>query len=348
MVDDSTTRHIDVTEKADVEELLVRKNTNINKDLNVLENTSLNKTSSNELSVRDVLQIPLGAPQTRKTGDIWYDANITSPGGTSGGGETTRSITVHQYSDDVSMYDGSTHVASFSADNTINDIALDGRTIKIPKGVILGNMNGSDSIDLEKNVSTNTVKISVKDAYINNLADIRASLAVTPVSEELTALKDQHSVDVNNLTGSIASANSRIDSEKATLNASISSVNSTLTTRLATLEARVSSKIQAAESTHDEIYNHLNTIFEDIDNISERIDNFEADQNAKHSALGTVQDEMLERLLAIDGDNDASLKSQVATLNESLAGLSASLNSVSSEVTKIKNKINSIHGQGTI
>ena len=259
----------------------------------------------------------------------------------SGGGETTRSITVHQYSDDVSMYDGSSHVASFSADNTINDIALDGKTIKIPKGVILGNMNGSDSIDLEKNISTNTVKISVKDAYINNLADIRTSIAITPINERIDTLSES-------LNDKSAQLDSSIKATELRLSSDISTLSSSLDSKSSVLNRRIDNLVEESNTTTTSIFEKLGTIFEDIDNISERINNFETDQNAKHSALGTTQDEILERLLAIDADNSTSLKGQVATLSNSLDGLSTSLSSILADITKIKQKINSIHGQGTI
>lgn len=346
IADDIITRHINVTEDADIE-----RNTNIGRDLHVSRNSQIDGNTNvggslnvdTGATINHSLRIPLTAPVSRVTGDIWYDPNITSPGGISGGStDIGKQITVNQYStNEVAMYDGSTHVATFTADNAVNDIILDGKIIKIPKGVILDNMNDSDSIDLEKNVSTNTVKISVKDAYINNLADIRASLAVTPVSEELTALKDQHSVDVNNLTGSIASTNSKIDSEKATLNASISSVNSTLTTRLATLETRVSDKIQTNDSAHSQIFSYISSI-------SGRIDTFEEDQNTKHSALETAQDGILERLSAIDSNEATSLKSKVSELSESQIDLSRELDTISAQVTRIVSVINSLHGEGTI
>ena len=199
--------------------------------------------TTNDLTVRNRLQIPLGAPQSRKTGDIWYDANITSPGGTSGGGATTRSITVHQESpSEISMYDGSVLAASFSADNTINDITLDGKTIKIPKGVILRNMDGSDSINLEKNALNNAVRFTVKDDYIENVADNRTALALVPVNNHITNIENDVLEKYGALKGMIDNNAELVETEIDETNRKINQTNSEISTQ----SSRIDSVIEDA------------------------------------------------------------------------------------------------------
>lgn len=307
--------------------LRVTKNAEIEGALNVGSGATIDKS----------LRLPLTAPTSRVVGDIWYDPNITSPGGSSGGGgDVGKQVTVIQHTpNEVDLYDGSTRVATFKMDNSVDKIVYDSstKTIKVPNGVILANILDSNSITLEKNGNANSLKISVKDAYINTLADSRASLAIAPVSKELTNLKGQCSVDINNLTGSIASTNSRIDSEKASLSSSISSTN----TRIEILETKVNSKLQEANAIHSEINTHLNNIFESIDATSERINGLETDQNAKYSALSTSQDEILKRLLAIEGaiENQTNLQATVEAQNASLSQLESRVAELERKLTPI-------------
>lgn len=297
--------------------LRVTKNAEIEGKLNVGSGATINGS----------LRIPLAAPTTRDVGDIWYDPNITSPGGTSGGGgDVGKQVTVVQHTpNEVDLYDGSTRVATLKMDNGVDKVMYDSstKTIRVPNGIILANILDSNSITLEKNGNANTLKISVKDAYINILADSRASLAIAPVSKELTDLKDQHSVDINTLTGSIASTNSRIDSEKASLSSSISSISSTLANRISTLEDRVSNKIQENYGEHENIYTQIDTLSKSVDDIDTKVDNLEVNQNEKYSALSTSQDEILERLSVIEGaiENQTNLQATVEAQNASLSQL---------------------------
>ncbi|MBR4397439.1 MAG: hypothetical protein IKS93_06280 [Methanobrevibacter sp.] len=302
--------------------------------------------TTNDLTVRNRLQIPLGAPQTRKTGDIWYDANITSPGGTSGGGETTRSISVHQYSDDVSMYDGSAHVASFLADNTVNDITLDGKTIKIPKGVILGNMNGSDSINLEKNVLNNAVIFTIKDKYIEDIADSRVALALIPINNNLSAIETDILNKYGQLSGKISDNTYLIEKNDGEVRDLIS-LNSNAIGLASENLNNLSNRIDDESSRITGLRNRIVSLETAKTNILNRLDGIDGDDGS----IAVIE----TRLNALDSDEATSLKNQVVTLRSSvntlsgsISALSESLSSISEEIIEIKNTINSIHGEGTI
>ena len=293
--------------------------------------------TTNDLTVRNRLQIPLGAPQTRKTGDIWYDANITSPGGTSGGGATTRSITVHQESaSEISMYDGSVLAASFLADNTINDITLDGKTIKIPKGVILGNMDGSDSINLEKNALNNAVRFTVKDKYIEDIADNRAAIALNPVNIRIAAIEDDVSNKYSTLNSKIVNTESHI-----------TEVSSSLDTKITQSNTKIQENFDLIGQAFNRIdiqIDRTNSLTTDLGTLKNRVD-----------SLDTLSADFETRLDNLDGEDETSLKSQLAilsnsvnTLSRSISTLGERLNSISEDITSIKNVINSIHGEGTI
>lgn len=339
IADDITTRHIKVSEDADIE-----RNTNIGRDLHVSKNSQIDGNTNiggslnvdTGATINHSLRIPLTAPATRATGDIWYDPNITSPGGTSGGNtDTGKQVTVHQYStNEVAMYDGSTHIATLTADNTVDKIILDDKTIKIPNGVILGNMNGSDSINLEKNTLNNTVKFSVNNNYVDELASIQAHVLTDPLNVKVDNFIIETKANVNSLETEIDSLNNDLDSKTNDLNSRLDSKSSSI-------NQRINNFSQEQSTINSDIYTRLQTIFNDIDQANTRITNQETDQNAKYSALSTSQDEILGRLLEIDGDKNSSLKNQVASLIDNLSAISA-------EITKIKNKINSIHGTGTI
>lgn len=285
------------------------------------------------------------APATRVTGEIWYDPNITSPGGTSGGNtDTGKQVTVHQYStNEVAMYDGSTHVATFTADNTVDKIILDDKSIKIPNGVILGNMNGSDSINLEKNSLNNSVGFSVKDQYIKDIADNRTALALVPVSNRITNIEED------------------IVSKYSTLDNAIKNNSYLITTNTEELNNKI-------DQTASDLLNRIGYSDENINNLGNRIDGESTritNLNKQITNLGTVKDEILNRLdeidgedgaissieirlNTIDGDETTSLKSRVEKLNESLTVLSTALSSISTDIASIKATINSIHGEGTI
>jgi DNA anti-recombination protein RmuC len=284
------------------------------------------------------LRIPLTSPATRDVGDIWYDPNITSPGGSSGGSvDTGKQVTAIQYTpNEVDLYDGSTRVVTFKMDNSVDKIVYDSstKTIKVPNGVILGNMNGSDSIELEKNALNNTVKFSVNNSYVDKLASTQAHMLTDSLNVKVDNFIIETKANVNSLETKIDSLNNDLDSKTNDLNSRLDSKSSSI-------NQRIDNFSQEQSTINSDVYTRLQTIFNDIDQINTSITNQETDQNAKYSALSTSQDEMLGRLLEIDGDKDSSLKNQVASLIDNLSAISA-------EITKIKNKINSIHGAGTI
>lgn len=273
------------------------------------------------------LRIPLAAPATRDVGDIWYDPNITSPGGTSvGGGDIGKQVTVIQHTpNEVDLYDGSTRVATFKMDNSVDKIVYDSstKTIKVPNGVILANILDSNSITLEKNGNANSLKISVKEAYISGLINqnTQSILSRLAIAEESISQTNQ-------------SLLSKIEENKNSINETISNISlelntkfSTITEQVNTFEEQINNTISNSTNNLDtRITNNTNYIDQAYGSINELTDQLSS-YNQDLDYLYNRCDEIIERLNNIDGEEGnltkvvadvANLQSQFLIANKTI------------------------------
>lgn len=176
LVDDSTTRHIDVTEKADIEELLVRNDATLS-----------GTTASNILNVSNRLKIPKGIRSNPVEGEIWYDSNSqqSDPGGSFNPIEKEY-INFGQNANGVDIFDGTVYSGLLKSNSKSEKISLNGDTINIPCGVLLKDISSNESITLEKNVEADSFSVSLNEDYLIDKMNDHISLAVDKGCLELS------------------------------------------------------------------------------------------------------------------------------------------------------------------
>lgn len=322
---------------------LVRGNENINKDLTVVENTTLNKTTTNEMVVNTKLRVPLGPSANRSTGDIWYDPNTSSGTGSGGGGEVIKSITFHQDVNAVTMYDGSSQVGAFTADNSVNEITLNGKTIKIPKGVIIGNINGDDSINIKKNVAANTVVISVKNKFVEDISNSLIRSSLSPVETRLGTAELTIKNNNDSLEGEINRLDEKLSNETSQLDTKIDNNKSATDIAISDIDTAISDINTKVASNTQQITDNINT----INGINEKIyslDEFLGNINSDVDYLFGIKNEIIERLDKIDGEEGsiASVNSSITNLNTEIEELTTKTNDLDTTTSSLETALNTL------